>query len=78
MPANPNSLVTPAILPTDLDLHQDDTPAEAEDLEAGENNPSEDDIVDNPERAINQLPVGGTRDEPDVRRLLNGYSPHAR
>jgi hypothetical protein len=72
MPADPNSLPKPAILPADFDQHQDDIPAEA-----GGNNPTEDDILDNPESAVSQIPVGG-RDEPDVRPLRGNYSPKAR
>jgi hypothetical protein len=78
MPADPNSLVTPAVLPKDSDLHQDDIPAEADNLEAGENDPTEDDMIASPETVVGQLPVGGARDEPDVGRLINSYSPNAR
>jgi hypothetical protein len=37
--ADPNSLVTPAIPPIELDPARMTSPAEADDLEAGENNP---------------------------------------
>jgi hypothetical protein len=78
MSAKANSLAKPAILPADLEIHPDDIPTDAEDFESGKNNPTENDTAGTPRRAISRLPAGGTRDEPDVRRLLNSYSPISR
>jgi hypothetical protein len=77
MPNIPNPIVTPAILPTDLDLHQDDVPAEADDLESDKSDPVEEEAK-NPEIDRERRPMVSSRDEADVRRLLDSYSPSSR
>lgn len=76
MPFLPNRFATP-VPPIAPDLSEDDVP-EVHEPEAREENPIQDDIAESPETAVTPLPVGGNRDEPDVRRLLNSYSPVSR
>jgi len=78
MPNIPNPIVTPAILPTDLGLHQDESSAKADDSGARKNDLLDDEDVETPEIALSRSPMVSSRDEPDVRRLLNSYSPSSR
>jgi hypothetical protein len=65
-----------AFLPADPDQHA--AHARAANPEVGNNDPVEDQFPENPKFLVTLLPVCRVRDEPDVRRLLNSYSPHAR
>ena len=74
------NLSTPAILPTDIGFHKDDSPAEPEDSKAAERTPDDAKAGEtgNPESVVNSQRLTGNTDRGDIRGLLNQFPPNAR